>query len=109
MAARLNLEQQIEATNRSTLLLNRGDCVAVAVSGGPDSVALLSILVSLASTLDFTVSAIHLDHGLRGACSEEDANFVKRLCDRLHIAVTVKKLGLKKRLNQITLIKLGIL
>jgi len=52
----------------------------VGVSGGADSVALLHGLVA-AGFRDLVVC--HLDHGLRGLASTEDANFVKRLADSL--------------------------
>ena len=96
MTTLLKLEQKIESSIRSTMLLNRGEHVAVAVSGGPDSVALLTILVSLKLSLGIKVSAIHLDHGLRGNQSDEDAQFVRCLCDQFHIDLIMKKLGLKK-------------
>ena len=67
-------------TNR---LLSRGDRVLVAVSGGPDSVALLSILCALRPKYDLHVWAVHFHHGLRGTEADEDAEFVKTLSDRL--------------------------
>ena len=47
--------------------------LAVAVSGGPDSVCLLHILVQLQNELDIKLHVAHLDHQLRGAESEADA------------------------------------
>ena len=49
------------------------------VSGGPDSVALLRVLVALGS---YPV-VLHVDHGLRGEESWEDARFVRKLCEEL--------------------------
>ncbi len=57
-------------------MLATGDHVVVAVSGGPDSVALLHVLEGLHDRLSFTLSVAHLNHKLRGEPSEKDADFV---------------------------------
>src|SRR5919112_2972193 len=60
------------------------------VSGGPDSVALLRVIVAL----DGEPVVLHLDHGLRGEESREDAAFVRGLCGRLGLRCEVRRLGL---------------
>jgi tRNA(Ile)-lysidine synthase len=60
-------------------LLRAGDRVGVAVSGGIDSVALLRILIELRHELGIVVSVVHFNHGLRGAESEADREFVGEL------------------------------
>lgn len=60
-------------------MLTPGDRVGVAVSGGGDSVALLLILDKIRAELGVTLSVLHVDHGLRGAESERDAQFVADL------------------------------
>ena len=60
-----------------------GDRVLVAVSGGPDSVALLHLLVRLAPELGLDLGVAHYDHGLRGEDSRADADFVADLARRL--------------------------
>lgn len=47
-------------------LISPGDKVLIGLSGGGDSVALLHILKSLCTRLDFTICAAHLNHGIRG-------------------------------------------
>ncbi len=60
--------------------------VAVAVSGGKDSVCLLHYLYDNANKLGIkNLVAINVEHGIRGADSVADSNFVKRLCDKLNI------------------------
>jgi tRNA(Ile)-lysidine synthase len=66
-----------------------GDRVAVAVSGGADSTALL-LLVHAANALPknalgIGLSAVHINHGLRGEESEADQRFVEALCQHLDI------------------------
>lgn len=60
-----------------------GDRVGVAVSGGADSVCLLHVLVELAPRWNLKLEVLHVDHGLRGAASQEDAAFVEGLAGRL--------------------------
>ena len=65
--------------------------VVVAVSGGPDSVALLRGLVAIAKTanaphLDNLVVA-HINHGIRGPASDADAEFVKSLAKQLNFSI----------------------
>jgi len=70
-------------------MLTQGDFVAVGVSGGADSVALLSLLCCLRSELDLTLVACHVNHNLRGAEAKRDEDFVRRLCDRLGVECRV--------------------
>src|ERR1035437_3110551 len=59
--------------------MRAGDRVAVAVSGGADSVALLRVLLQLRAELGIVVSVAHFNHGLRGEASEADEAFVAEL------------------------------
>lgn len=64
-------------------MIAAGDLVLVAVSGGPDSTALLHALVQLKPKLRFRLRAAHLNHGIRGEEAEADAKaaaaFVRKL------------------------------
>lgn len=60
------------------------------VSGGPDSVALLRVLLELGGQL----VVLHVDHGLRGEGSREDALFVEELCGRLDVPFEVRRIEL---------------
>lgn len=62
-----------------------GGRVVVGVSGGADSVALLHFLWACSAELGITVLAAHVNHGLRGAESDRDEQFVRDLCARLNI------------------------
>ena len=66
-------------------MIEAGDCVLVGVSGGADSVCLLLVLHALQKELDFTLEAVHVEHGIRGAESLEDAAFVEELCRRMQV------------------------
>ena len=71
-------------SERCSLLQGEPEAVVVAVSGGPDSVALLLALADLARS-DFaaTLSVAHLHHGLREGKADADARFVADLSERL--------------------------
>jgi tRNA(Ile)-lysidine synthase len=56
--------------------------ILTALSGGPDSVALFYALLRLQPNFGFRLVAAHLNHGLRGAESDRDENFVRDLCTR---------------------------
>lgn len=73
--------------------------VLVAVSGGPDSVALLDMLVRMAKTRSSTpvpqLHVAHLDHMLRGRESAEDAEFVRALTDELGLKITSSSIDVR--------------
>ncbi len=61
-------------------LLKEGDKVLAAVSGGPDSTCLLHVLHALSSRLRIEISAVHVNHLLRGEESDADEAFVREFC-----------------------------
>lgn len=77
-------------------LIDDGDRVLVAVSGGPDSVALLHLLLRLAEERSLTLHAFHMDHGLRPG-SAEDAAFVARLTREWGVPLTSVRANVRAR------------
>jgi tRNA(Ile)-lysidine synthase len=71
-------------------MLAGGETVLVAVSGGADSVALLSILSALTPAWRLTLHVLHVDHGLR-ANSGRDAELVRALAVRLGVPMDVER------------------
>ena len=67
-----------------------GRRLVVAVSGGPDSLALLYALHRLRDELGLALHVAHLDHRLRGQDSAADAEFVAQTCAKLGIDYTVE-------------------
>ncbi len=76
-------------------LVSSQEKLLVAVSGGPDSVCLLHILVKLQDKLELKLHVAHLDHQLRGAESEADASYVSDLAQRLSIPATIEQRDVK--------------
>jgi tRNA(Ile)-lysidine synthase len=70
-------------------MVQRGDRVIAAVSGGADSVALLWALYLVKDKLGITLEAAHFNHHLRGEESQRDEDFVRSLCDRFDIPLHV--------------------
>jgi tRNA(Ile)-lysidine synthase len=74
-----NLQHQILEIIRRYRMIKPGDRIGVAVSGGADSTALLCLLEEFRDALGITLWVIHLNHGLRGAESDRDEQFVAEL------------------------------
>jgi tRNA(Ile)-lysidine synthase len=66
--------------------------VLVGISGGADSVALLCGLHRLREAVPFEVRAAHLNHQIRGADAEEDAEWTGALCARLEIPIKTERI-----------------
>lgn len=88
------LTQWVGKRLKASRLIEPGQRVLVALSGGPDSVALLAVLHELAPAWRLTLSAIHVNYGLRGEESEEDARFAARFCDRLKVPLHCERIAL---------------
>ncbi len=70
-------------------LLVRGDTVIVGVSGGADSLCMLHVLRTLAPEYGVSLHVGHLNHMLRGAEAEADAEYVRRICRAWDLPCTV--------------------
>ncbi len=81
-------------------LLVPGDRVVVAVSGGADSVALAQVLSAWRERLDLELAVAHVEHGLRGKESLDDAKFVEQLARRLGLPFYLKRINLKPLLRK---------
>jgi tRNA(Ile)-lysidine synthase len=75
------VKQTVAAYN----MFQAGDAVLAAVSGGPDSVALIHILRTLCAEFSLRLAIAHLNHGLRQKESERDAEFVSCLARSLEL------------------------
>lgn len=71
--------------------VHRDDLVLVALSGGPDSVAMLFAMLALRERLCFRIAAAHLNHAIRAAESDRDEAFVRDLCSSAGLDLYVER------------------
>ena len=91
MKAVLSVLDRVAQTIARHRMFEPGQRVGVAVSGGADSVCLLYALLELAPRRDLRLSVLHLDHGLRGEESRQDAEFVRALAARLGLPFCLRE------------------
>jgi tRNA(Ile)-lysidine synthase len=92
----MGIKENVKATIERHELISRGDRVLVAVSGGPDSVALLHLLHELREELDVELEVAHLQHGIRGEDAKQDARFVAELTELLKLPFHLKEIDLPR-------------
>lgn len=73
-----SVKETIEREN----LVKNGDKILVALSGGPDSICLLDILVKLREEYNLTIYAAHLNHRIRGVDAQKDALYCSEVCEK---------------------------
>jgi len=88
--------EKVYKTIKKYGLLKKGERVVVALSGGPDSTALLLVLDALARRLDLSLIVAHYNHGLRGTESDEDENFSRELARKMGWTFVSGKMRRKK-------------
>lgn len=81
----MNSLENVRGTIEKFNMIERGENIAVALSGGADSVSLLHILNELSGRMDFKLCAVHLNHQIRGKEADEDEAFVRNLCKNMGI------------------------
>jgi len=89
------LKQRVSRFIQEEHLISSPSCLLVAVSGGPDSVCLLHILVELQEELGIALHIAHLNHKLRGAESDADARYVSQLASHLGLPFTIEERDVK--------------
>lgn len=75
-------------------MLEYGDRVIVALSGGADSVSLLHMLNSIKEEYNLTIIAAHINHNIRGEEALRDEEFCKDLCKQMNIELFVKSVDI---------------
>lgn len=76
---------QIRKTIKRYGMIDPGDVVIVAHSGGADSTCLIDSMKRLEDELEIRFASAHFNHGIRGDSANRDAGFVKKMADKLSI------------------------
>ena len=84
------LEKKVKNTIKKYGLIKNGDNIVVGVSGGPDSMTLLNVLINLKEELNFKITVAHINHMIRVE-AEEETRYVKNFCKEKNIECFVKK------------------
>ena len=82
--------EKIEACMTQLHMWPENGHIVIGVSGGADSVCLLAVLARLGAGHGLTLTAVHVDHGIRPE-SGADAQFVRALCERLGVPLVLVK------------------
>lgn len=80
------MENKVLNTIKEFNLIDNGDNVVVGVSGGPDSIVLLYLLLYAKKYLNFNILVAHVNHGVRGDEALEDELFVRRKANELGLS-----------------------
>ena len=91
------LELQVRRTVRDFGMIASGEHVIIAASGGADSTALLVCLKTLSREMKLTLTAAHLNHCIRGAEGDADAEFTRQICESLDIPYIMETIDVKKQ------------
>jgi tRNA(Ile)-lysidine synthase len=81
-------------------MIEPGDQIGVAVSGGVDSVVLLDILTHLKEELHISLMVLHLNHGIRGEEAERDQQFVQALSNKYALPYFVREVDVPGHMQE---------
>jgi len=95
----LFLREVFETTSQFDMIQKK-DAVLAGVSGGPDSVALVRVLLYLTAGLDLTLGIAHLNHALRGEESQREEAFVRELSEELGLPFFGKTMDIRSLAKQ---------
>lgn len=70
-------------------LLDKGDSIIVGVSGGADSICLLDLFIDIAKEYELNLTAVHINHKMRGLDAQEDQEYVEEFCRQRKITCIV--------------------
>ena len=94
------MKDKLLATARRYAMFAPGDTVAAGVSGGADSMCMLALLHECAAELGISVTAVHVNHGLRGAEADADEAFVRAYCEKEGIPFIARRADVPAMVKQ---------
>jgi len=91
----MKLIDKVDAYIEKYQMIKDGDSVVAGISGGPDSVCLFFVLLMLQEQKAFSLTAVHINHGLRGADADADERFVVELCEKYQVPLEIFRVDLE--------------
>lgn len=88
------LKEKVLSAIREYNLISENDNIVVGVSGGPDSMALLYVLLEIKSLINFDIHIAHVNHGVRGADAKSDQLFVEKIARELNLPYHTKNVNM---------------
>jgi len=79
--------------------LKSDDYVVIGLSGGPDSMALLNLLVEYKQIVDFNIVCAHVHHNIREE-SDYEAEFVKKYCEKNNLIFEMTKFSYEEKFTE---------
>lgn len=92
-------EEKVFETIKKYNMIEENDSIVVAVSGGPDSMSLLNVLIKLKQKMNITLVVAHVNHMIR-AVADSETEYVKKFCHDNGIDCFVKKVDVVKFAEQ---------
>ena len=84
----------VRQTIKRENLIEKNDKILIALSGGPDSICLLDIMIKLKDEYNLTLYAAHLNHRIRGIDAQEDSLFCQKICKKNNVTFFVKNIDI---------------
>ncbi len=94
------LVQRAEQTIKEHHMLEQGDRVIAALSGGADSVCLFRLLLAVREKMGLKLQAVHVHHGLRGCEADRDAEFVEALCGKYSVPFHIIRVDVRREAKE---------
>jgi len=97
----MEFPEKIKRTIQENDLVKRNDSVLVALSGGPDSVALLHSLAKLRNHFKLKLSAVYINHQIRPAAAKKEELFCRKVCRKLNVNYVTVSENIPKLANRL--------
>ena len=100
-----NLVQKVSEYMQEQHMAEDGQKIVVGVSGGADSMGLLTVLTELAEYFHYSLVVVHVNHGIRGQAADADQSYVETVCRERNIPcysfhVDLKRFAQKEGMSQ---------
>jgi tRNA(Ile)-lysidine synthase len=90
----VNLKKEVLSRVKEYSLINKDENIVIGVSGGPDSMALLYVLLEIKDEIGFNIHIAHINHGVRGEAADNDQLFVERMAKQLGLPYHTKNVDM---------------